>query len=193
MASASKARARLLQNAGVDFSVEAADVDEAAIKSADQAASLRASELAVRLAEAKAGKISADKPNCLVIGADQILQCDGQLFDKPADRDAAVEHLRRLRGKTHALINGICVLRNGETLWNYTDEARLTMRSIDDQFVERYLDRVGSAALGSVGAYQLEGPGAQLFSKVEGDFFSVLGLPLLPLLAFLREQGAVES
>ncbi len=191
MASASKARARLLENAGVIFSVQASHVDEAAIKSTNEGKGLETPELASCLARAKAHEISLGKPHCLVIGADQILQCNGHLFDKPADRDAAREHLRRLRGKTHALVNATYVLRNGDPVWHYTDEARLTMRSFDDDFVERYLDKMGADALGVLGAYHLEGPGAQLFSRVEGDFFSILGLPLLPLLAFLREQGVV--
>lgn len=191
LASASKVRARLLKNAGVIFSVQAAHVDEAAIKSADDAKGMETGELAACLAQAKALEISLEKPHCLVIGADQILQCGERLFDKPVDRHMAREHLRHLRGKTHALVNATCVLRNGDRVWHYTDQAHLTMRSFDDDFVERYLDKIGTNALGAVGAYHLEELGAQLFSRVEGDFFSILGLPLLPLLAFLREQGVV--
>ncbi|MDP6174579.1 MAG: Maf family nucleotide pyrophosphatase [Rhodospirillales bacterium] len=193
LASASKARAQLLENAGLTFSAKPAPVDEAAIKSADDAKDLPVGELASRLARAKALEISKSEPQALVIGADQILELNGRNFDKPEDQAEARDHLTQLQGKTHKLVNTICVIRDQELLWHYTNEAKLTMRRFDNGLIDAYLAEMGPRALSSVGAYQLEGLGAQLFSKVEGDFFSILGLPLLPLLDFLRTEGALKS
>ena len=133
------------------------------------------------------------RPDDLVIGADQILECDGIWFDKPADRAAAAETLKRLRGRTHRLVSAISVLGGGRGApWRHRGEARLTMRSFSDRFLARYLDAVGDEVTTSVGAYRLEGRGAQLFTRIEGDYFTVLGLPLLPLLAFLRGGGHLD-
>ena len=191
LASASQVRATLLRNAGVEFSVEAAAVDEELIK--QQMADSDAAELAGLLADAKARKISARHPGALVIGADQILECDGQLFDKPEDRAGAADHLRALSGNIHHLITAACVLCDGEVEWQKTSTVRLTMRVLSDQFIDRYLDRAGDSVLRSVGAYRLEDLGAQLFTDIDGDYFTILGLPLLSLLDHLRRHGVIET
>jgi len=186
LASASRVRAKMLANAGVPFRVIIADIDEQALK--DENSAQGVSEVAGLLAEAKALKISQDHPDNLVIGADQILECDGQLFDKPVGHAGAIAHLTALRGQQHRLITSACVVKNGETVWRETDNARLTMRNFSDEFLAEYLEKAGEEVQASVGAYRLEDIGAQLFTGVEGDFFTVLGLPLLPLLEFLRGQ-----
>ena len=145
------------------------------------------------LAEAKARKISKDHSTAFVLGADQILVCDDVLFDKPADMAAAEGHLRALRGKTHRLISAICLVHEGQVVWRYQAEARLTMRWFGDEFLKHYLAMAGPGILESVGAYRLEGIGSQLFSSIEGDYFTVLGLPLLPLLARLRKAGVLAE
>jgi septum formation protein len=128
-----------------------------------------------------------------VIGADQMLACGQDVFDKPANRDQAREQLSDLRGREHQLLTAIVVAKGANIIWKHTDTPRLTMRDFSAEYLETYLDSIGESAMKSVGAYQLEGRGAQLFEKIEGDYFSILGLPLLPLLAFLREQGLVTS
>jgi nucleoside triphosphate pyrophosphatase len=193
LASASAARAQLLRQAGVPFRVDAAAIDEAEAKRSLEAEGASAAEIAMALAELKARRVSARQPGALVLGADQILECGGVRFDKPADRDHAAAQLRALAGRTHELVAAAVVLRDGERLWQTVDRARLTMRPLGDAFIADYLDRVGEAALQSVGAYQLEGLGAQLFAEVEGDHFTILGLPLLPLLDFLRGHGVVPA
>jgi septum formation protein len=152
-----------------------------------------ASDLAETLAELKARKISGRHGGALVVGADQVLDCQGKWFDKPVDRAAARAQLLDLRGKMHELISCVCVLRDGERLWHHIGRARLTVRPFTESFLDDYLDQVGDAVLQSVGAYQLEGRGAQLFSRIDGDYFTILGLPLLPLLDFLRNHGVVRS
>ena len=152
-----------------------------------------AAAAAETLAELKANKISMRAPGALVIGADQILECEGRWFDKPPDRTAAVAHLRALGGKTHALATAVCVVRDGVRIWHHREAPRLTMRPLDGVFIESYLDAAGPEVLETVGAYRLEDLGAQLFTKVSGDYFTILGLPLLPLLGFLREHGVPAS
>jgi septum formation protein len=193
LASGSAIRADLLRRAGVDFAVETAAVDEAAIKQSFHAERLPAADCAVALAEAKASRVSRRHPGALVIGADQMLVCDGAWYDKPRDRAAARDELRSLRGKRHELVGAVCVVRDGERLWHVVERSVLTMRRFSDSFLDAYLDAAGNTVLASVGAYQLEGLGVQLFERVEGDFFAILGLPLLPLLAFLRSHGAVRQ
>jgi septum formation protein len=193
LASGSAIRADLLRRAGVDFAVETAAVDEAAIKQSFHAERLPAADCAVALAEAKASRVSRRHPGALVIGADQMLVCDGAWYDKPRDRAAARDELRSLRGKRHELVGAVCVVRDGERLWHVVERSVLTMRRFSDSFLDAYLDAAGNTVLASVGAYQLEGLGVQLFARVEGDFFAILGLPLLPLLAFLRGHGAVRQ
>jgi len=145
--------------------------------------------MARALALAKALAVSARKPGALVLGADQVLECEGRLFAKPRDKNEARAQLVRLRGRGHRLVNGLALVRDGQVLWQYDDEARLWMRDFDDAFLETYLAGTGPEVLESVGAYRLEGSGAQLFARIEGDFFSILGLPLLPLLEALRREG----
>lgn len=191
LASGSATRRAMLEQAGVPFVVDTAPVDEAAVKDAMRAETDNPARVAEVLAELKATRVSARHPGSIVIGADQMLECDRQWFDKPADRDAARAQLLALRGKSHRLVSSVVALRDGQRLWHHTDSARLDMRHFSDAFLEEYLERVGAAVLSSVGAYQLEGLGAQLFRAVEGDHFTILGLPLLPLLDFLRENGVL--
>jgi septum formation protein len=193
LASGSAIRAELLRRAGVDFTVETSAVDEAEIKASFRAERRPAVECAFALAEAKAARVSRRRPGVLVIGADQMLVCDGVWYDKPTDLTAAREQLLALRGKRHELVGAICVLRDGERLWHVVERPALTMRRFSDEFLDAYLAAAGDSVLASVGAYQLEGRGVQLFERIEGDFFAILGLPLLPLLAFLRGHGVVGS
>lgn len=193
LASRSAARAALLHNAGVKFHIAAADIDENAIRRSVRAESGDAAAAAALLADSKAIEVSRHHGDALVIGADQILDCDGVWFDKPVDLQRARDDLLALRGRTHQQLSAVSVVRNGVPLWRYVETANLTMRDFSDDFLDDHLAAVGDAVLASAGAYQLEGPGVQLFSLIEGDYFAILGLPLLPLLDFLRQQGIVES
>lgn len=193
LASASSARAELLRRAGVSFTVAPAVIDEAEIKAAFRAERLGVAECANALAEAKALRVARRHPDALVIGADQMLVCDGAWFDKPADRAAARAQLVALRGKRHELISAVCVVRGGERLWHFVDRSALVMRDFSDAFLDTYLDAAGADVLGSVGAYRLEAIGVQLFARIEGGYFAILGLPLLPLLDFLRGHGIVAK
>lgn len=189
LASGSSARARMLEQAGVSFAVDVAAVDEAAVKATMAEETGSPARVAEVLAELKAVQVSARHPGLMVIGADQMLDCDGTWFDKPADRTAAREQLLALRGRTHRLTSSVVAVRDGRRLWHHSEAARLTMRMFSEAFLDQYLEQAGEAVLSSVGAYHLEGLGAQLFMLTEGDFFTILGLPLLPLLDFLRENG----
>ncbi len=187
LASASSARRKILEDARVPFAHEPSGVDEGALKA--ELYSRPPREIARALALAKAQAVSARRPDALVLGADQVLETDGQLFDKPRDKSEARAQLVRLRGRPHRLVNGLALVRQGRGCWQYDDEARLWMRDFDDAFLDTYLAGAGPEILESVGAYRLEGGGAQLFARIEGDFFSILGLPLLPLLDALRREG----
>jgi len=191
LASASRTRAELLKNAGLMFLVEPAGVDEHEIKASmhNEGADVEAAVLT--LADLKARRISARHPEALVIGADQILECGGAWFDKPVDADNARAQLRTLRGRTHRLVSCACVVLNGGRIWTHEDQASLTMRAFSDEFLEDYLMRMGTRVRHIVGGYEVEGLGAQLFAGVSGDQFAILGLPLLPLLDFLRGHGVV--
>lgn len=193
LASASVVRRALLENAGVRVVVDPGRVDEDEIKSALKGGGASAETTAEALAEAKAQRVSGRYWDSLVVGADSMLDCNGVWFDKPGDRAHAAAHLAALSGKTHRLISAVMVVRNNTRLWHHTGVAKLTMRTLSPAFIDTYLDAVGDAALASVGAYQLEGLGAQLFARVEGDYFTILGLPLLPLLDFLRNHGVVPE
>jgi septum formation protein len=189
LASASATRAGLLKAAGVDFDVVASGVDEAPIKAALLADGSDPAEIASRLAEAKALSASMAYPDDLVVGADQTLEFEGRLFDKAGSIAEARERLAELRGRTHLLHAAVVGARAGRPLWSETVTTRLTMRDVSDPFLDAYLARNADVALWSVGAYALEGEGVQLFERIEGDYFAVLGLPLLGLLAHLRDQG----
>lgn len=191
LASASRSRRDMLQSAGVRFDIDPAGVDEGEVKRALLAEEATPIAIAETLAELKAQQVSTRQPGALVIGSDQVLDCNGVLFDKPEDRDHARGHLTALRGRTHRLHASVCVVRDGAYLWHANDSAELAMRELSDAYIEAYLDANGEDALLSVGAYQLEGCGAQLFSRVSGDFFTILGMPLLPLLGLLRDHGAL--
>lgn len=193
LASGSATRRTMLEQAGVDFVVDTAPVDEAAIKDAMRAETANPARVAEVLAELKATRVAARHPGAIVIGADQMLDCDGTWFDKPDSRAQARAQLGALRDKTHRLTSAVVAVRDGQRLWHHTESARLTMRRFSDAFLDDYLDKAGAAVLSSVGAYQLEGLGAQLFMLVEGDHFTILGLPLLALLDFLRENGELLS
>lgn len=193
LASASRARARLLRNAGVDLLVDPADLDEDALKAALLADGLDIAAIAERLAEAKANSIASRHQGVLILGADQVLVHKGEMLDKPASRGEAVAHLRRLRNSRHELLSAAAIVLDGETLWHHAGRASLQMRNISDGFIENYLDQIGAKATESVGAYQLEGIGAQLFEHVEGDYFTILGLPLLEVLSFLRQRGVLPE
>lgn len=186
LASTSAVRARLLAAAGVKFRVRPSGFDEGPMKRELRAHDLPAGAAAAALAQAKAMAVAATEPTALVLGADQILNLDGAWFDKPASRAEAKAGLLRLAGRTHELESALAVMRQGEVLWRHAETARLTMRGFGGAFIEAYLDAAGDDALTSVGAYQVEGVGVQLFDKIEGDFFAILGLPLVPLLGFLR-------
>jgi septum formation protein len=193
LASASRIRRALLERAGVGLRVDPASIDEATVKESLAAGSAKPAEMAETLAELKAQRISPKYPGLIVLGADQILECAGKLFDKPADLGEARGQLQALRGRKHRLLSSVVALRDGTRLWHHTGEAVLTMRDFSDTFLDDYLAEVGPKACESVGAYQLEARGAQLFGAVEGDYFTVLGLPLLPLLDFLRAQGELTA
>jgi septum formation protein len=193
LASASAARRRLLEDAGVAIIVEPATIDEDPVKRAYQAADKPAQACALTLAETKAQAVSVRHPEAYVIGADQILDAGGVWFDKPEVSTAARLQLAALRGNTHELATAACVVRGGRRLWQCTSSPRLTMRRFSDAFLDDYLKREGTAVGSSVGGYRLEGYGVQLFDRIEGDYFVILGLPLVELLRFLRECAAVRG
>ena len=181
----------MLRAAGVVLETVPARVDEDALKHALRHEGADPETAAIALAELKALQVSRGCPGRLVLGADQMLDCDGEWFDKPKDRAAAREQLLRLRGRSHRLTSAAVLARDGQRLWHHADSARLVMRAFTEAFLEGYLEAAGEAVLASVGAYQLEGLGAQMFQRIDGDFFTILGLPLLPVLDILREQGAL--
>jgi septum formation protein len=189
LASASAARQRLLQAAGVPFAVETAEIDEAAIKQSLQAEGASAEDAAVLLAELKGQRVSRRNPGRLVIAADQLLVLGQRWFGKPRDLAEAAQHLEALSGETHRLVTAVMALRDGERLWHHLESPRLTLRRLQAAEIRAYLDSAGPGVLGSVGAYHLEGLGVRLMARVEGDHFAIQGLPLLPLLDFLRNHG----
>ena len=193
LASAAEVRAALLRAAGLSFTVEPARVDEGAIKRAMREEDPDGEATARALAALKARRVSARWPGVHVVGADQLLVCEGAWFDKPVDMADARAQLRRLRGRRHALVTAVSVARDQAEIWGTVTSARLTMRDFSDAFLDEYLARAGAGILRCVGGYEAEGLGAQLFTDIEGDWFSILGLPLLPLLAFLREHGVVTA
>lgn len=187
LASRSEARRGMLEAAGIPLEIVAAETDERGIE--QEAAGRAPQDIAALLARAKAKAVAASRPGRLVIGGDQTLALGARLFAKPQSRADAREQLRALRGKTHALHSAVAVMRDGEMLFEHADSARMTMRGFSDEFLEAYLYAAGAAAETSVGGYQWEKLGIQLFDRVEGDHFTILGLPLLPLIAWLRQSG----
>jgi nucleoside triphosphate pyrophosphatase len=187
LASQSRARQMLLDNAGLSFEAMPADIDERAIQ--QKSGRSKPGEIAALLAQEKARFVSAKIPDRYVVGADQTLALGERLFSKPAGRAQAAEQLRALAGNTHELHSGVAVARGGTVLFSEVAVARMTMRPLSGDEIRTYLDAAGQAVTNSVGAYQLEGLGVHLFERIEGDHFTILGLPLLPLLAFLRGQG----
>lgn len=192
LASGSASRRSLLANAGVDAVCVRPNVDEDAAKAAMRQEGLPVRDQAMRLAELKALKVSQGRPG-LVIGGDQMLALDETAFDKPADRSAAKAHLKALSGRAHRLETAIVIYEDGQSVWRHLARPKLTMRPLSDAFIETYLDAAGEGILSTVGGYQLESLGAQLFSSIEGDYFSILGLPLLPLLDYLRIRGVLAT
>lgn len=195
LASGSVTRRRMLEAAGLSFRVVPADVDEDAIRSALTVpdAGGGPERVARVLAQAKAEEVSRRMPDALVIGGDQVLALGRDIFTKPADLAAARRTLRALAGRTHRLLSAVSLAINGAEVWSHLDAASLTVRDISDTYLDDYLARVGDGVCACVGAYELEGLGVQLFECIEGDYFTILGLPLLPLLAELRARGAVAA
>ena len=192
LASKSAARRAVLTGAGVPFEVAVAGVDEDAVKTAMLAQGATPRDVADALAEIKAVKISAGRPG-FVIGSDQTLEFEGQLYDKAETLEAAAERLKAMRGKPHKLHSAVVVAKDGAPIWREIVSATLTMRDFSDDFLDAYLALEGEEMLGSVGCYRLEGPGAQLFSKIEGDYFAILGLPLMGLLDLFRRHGVLQA
>lgn len=193
LASGSQARQRLLRDVGVRFEIKPAMVDETAILSSLVAEGASERDSADLLAELKAVQVSRALDGCLVIGSDQILSLGKKFFQKPATFEAAREQLKQLRGQTHVLTSAVCIAENGAVIWRHVSQARLTMREFSDAFLDGYLHEVGDEVLNSVGAYHVEGRGLQMFSRIDGDLFTIQGLPLLPLLDFLRLHGLLVS
>ncbi len=194
LASSSKIRARLLEAAGLAFIVEPPGLNEAAMREAiGGEATLDPQDIAEVLARAKAEAVSDLAPQAFVIGADQVLAFGGRILAKPDNMDAARKELLDLSGKSHTLHSAVALASKGGTVWAHSESSTLTMRKLSPQFIGRYLAAAGEEVLSSVGAYQLEGLGIQLFEKIDGDYFSILGLPLLPLLDALRREGAIEG
>lgn len=195
LASGSAYRARLLRNAGVRFEVLARPVDEAAVRETLHGEGAPAEDAAVALAELKARRVAELLPGegTIVLGCDQILDLDGDWLAKPGSDAEARAQLLRLRGRMHRLATAVVGLRDGGRVWHHVATPRLWVRRFGDAFLDAYLAAAGADLVRTVGGYAYEGPGAQLFDRVEGDYFTILGLPLLPVLRFLREQGALES
>lgn len=193
LASASPSRRALMQAAGLRFEAFPAAVDEAALKEAALAEGMRPTDAAVLLADAKARAVARRRPEALVIGSDQLMVCEGRWFDKPADLAEAGAHLRALSGRTHQLVNGTVAWRGGQRIWQNAVVATLTVRTLSEAFIAAYLATEGEALLATVGAYRMEGAGIHLFTAVDGEHSTILGLPMLPLLGFLRQQGVLTG
>lgn len=193
LASTSAARKTLLTQAGLTFASLAAPVDERALEAPLIAAGEPSEAIALALARAKAEAVLALRPGAVVIGADQVLDLDGRRLVKPGDRDGARRQIGELQGRTHRLVSAVVVAEGAGIAWQHVAEARLTMRSLSRAAIERYLDEAGDGIFGSVGAYHLEGVGVRLFEAIEGDYFTILGLPLLPLVGWLRSRGLIDQ
>jgi septum formation protein len=193
LASQSPYRAALLRNAGVSFVIQGARIDERSVEEPLQTSGASPQDIALELAKAKALEVSVRTPQALVVGSDQILSLGSDIFHKPEGLAGAKRHLQALSGKTHQLNSGVALAKNGEIIWAHVAVASLTMRALPDGFIDRHLARVGERVLSSVGAYQYEGEGLQLFEHIDGDYFTIVGLPLLPLLKELRKRNAIDA
>ncbi|WP_144865940.1 Maf-like protein [Mesorhizobium sp. J18] len=193
LASSSPFRRKLLENAGLEFRTVSPEIDERAVQATLEGSDITPDDVALILGEAKARDVSERNPEAWVIGSDQTLSLGDRIFHKPADMEEARRHLLALSGKTHQLNSAVIIARKGEAVWRHVGIAHLTMRNLDPGFIGRHLAAVGEKALSSVGAYQVEGQGIQLFEKIDGDYFTIVGLPMLPLLAALREMGAIDG
>jgi len=189
LASGSQIRAEMLRNAGVSLDVMPARVDEGAIKAALLSDGASARDVADSLAEMKARRVAMKHPSALVLGADQVLVHKSEIYDKPDTIDAARQQLKELRGQTHELLSAAVIMEDGTPVWRHVGLAQLMMRPFSDRFLESYLEKNGEDLFTTVGAYKLEAEGSQLFTRVQGDYFSVLGLPMLEILGFLRTRG----
>ena len=192
LASQSETRAAMLSAAGVPFEAVAARIDEDAIRAALRAEGATPREVADALAEGKARRVSPKHPGALVIGSDQVLECEGDIFSKPDSPEAARDQLSRLSGRRHKLISAAVIYRDGEPQWRHVDEARLTMRDLSETYIAGYVARNWEDIRWSVGCYRIESEGIRLFSKVEGSHFTILGMPLVELLCYLTLRGAIE-
>lgn len=193
LASQSASRRAMLSAAGVQHNAKPAHVDEAALKEALLVEGQGVRAIADALAELKAVKISQSHPSALVIGSDSMVSVDGRLFDKPESREAAATHLRAFSGQLMVLTSAVVVAEGGRPVWRHVDQAKLMVRTLSEGFIGQYLDTEWPAIAGCVGCFRIEGPGVQLFSKLDGDHFTILGMPLLPLLGYLRVRGAMPS
>lgn len=193
LASGSNIRAEMLRNAGVSLETVIARVDEDSIKSSLLSEGASARDVADALAEMKARRVAGKNTEALVLGADQVLVCEGRMFDKPDSIDSARKQLQALRGKTHELLSAAVIIEDGAPVWRHIGRAQLMMRPFSDTFLENYLQRHSEELFTTVGAYKLEAEGSQLFTRVQGDYFSVLGLPLLEILGFLRTRGICQE
>ncbi len=193
LASNSKIRAELLENTGLSFEIQPADIDEFSIREIFKTEEMDPADIAEVLAETKATQISKKNPDALVIGCDQVLALGDEIFEKPKNRDDAQSTLFKLRGKTHTLISAIALVKNNEVVWRYSENANLKMHEFSPEFLGQYMSLCGDKILSSVGAYQLESFGIHLFEEIKGDYFTVLGFPILALLKFLRSKGYTKS
>ncbi len=193
LASGSRTRARMLEAAGVAIEIAVPSIDEPELMASLQASGAAVERAAEVLAEMKAKRVATRFPGRLVLGCDQMLECGGQWLDKANDRAHARQQLQILRGRSHHLITSAVLVRDEERIWHHTDKAEMRFRDFSDAFLDFYIGAAGSEILQSVGGYQLEGLGAQLFERIEGDFFTILGLPLLPVLAILRAHNVLRS